>query len=107
MAIAKRFKLLLIAFVLEVAVTALAMSFPLADKGWFIPLMPFVAPGSALMFFVGGGNSAMDGIAPDWRVTLALVLGFLLNAAIMYCVCLLVRKVYIEVKPAFKWKDLK
>ncbi|WP_047489570.1 hypothetical protein [Terriglobus sp. TAA 43] len=107
MTTAKRFKLLLIAFVLEVAVTALVVSFPDVDRGWYIPLVPFFAPGWVLMFLVGGGNSLMDGIVPVGRENLALALGFLLNTAIMYGFCYLVTRVHSEVRPVFRWKDLK
>lgn len=103
----KRFKLLLIAFVLEVAITALVVSSPHVDRGWLIPLVPFLAPGWVLMFLVGGGNSLMDGIVPAWQENLALALGFLVNTVFMYGFCFFVRYVYTEVRPVFKWKDLK
>jgi hypothetical protein len=104
--IEKRIRLLLAVFCLESIVTALVVTFPW-QKDWLILLMPFIVPGYILTFLIGGGNSMMDGISPDWRVNLGLGAGFLFNTAIMYGFCLVVSKCYKIARPQFGSKDLK
>jgi hypothetical protein len=79
-----------VALLLEAGVYAITVTFP-ANKGIVI-LVPLILPGTILQFFVGGGMSMLDGLAPEWRTNLALVFGFLLNTILMYGCCLLVLK---------------
>ena len=86
-----------VAFLLEVAVYAITVMLP-ANKGSVI-LIRLLLPGTILQFFVGGGMSMVDGLAPEWRTSLAFGLGFLLNTGLTYGCCVLVAKVAKIIRP--------
>lgn len=96
----ERVRTAITAFCLELAVYALAL---LSTKGhaWSVLLVPVLAPGSLLQFLVGGGMSMVDGVSPEWRTNLALALGFILNATIMYGFCVVASRVWKEFRPIF------
>ena len=96
----KRVRTVAAAFCFELAVYALAVVFP-KDHGWSMLFIPVLVPGSLLQFFVGGGMSMIDGLSPDWRTDLALVLGFVLNTTVMYGLCVLASRVYKQLRPIF------
>jgi len=87
----------MVAFFLEVAMQAIMFTLP-ANKGSVIVAL-LSMPGTILQFFVGGGMSMVDGLAPEWRTNLAFALGFLLNTFLTYACCLLVAKVAKTVRP--------
>lgn len=91
-----------VAFLLEVAVYAITVMLP-ANKGSVI-LIPLLLPGTILQFFVGGGMSMVDGLAPEWRTDLAFGLGFLLNTGLTYGCCLLVSKVAKIIRPELQFR---
>lgn len=95
--IKKHLIMAMVAFLLEVAAHAITFTLP-ANKGSVI-LTPLLLPGTILQFFVGGGMSMVDGLAPEWRTDLAFALGFLLNTGLIYGCCLLVAKVAKIVRP--------
>jgi uncharacterized membrane protein YfcA len=61
-------------------------------NGISVLLGMLLLPGTTLGFFVGGGMSMVDGLTPAWRDDSAFALAFLVNAALMYGVCLLLAK---------------
>ena len=89
------------AVLLQAALYALVLEVP-GHRDWFVLLIPFMLPGIVLQFFLGGGMSMVDGVSPEWRADFAFAPGFLLNTVIMYCFCLLVRKLLREISPIFR-----
>jgi len=91
------------ALLLEAGVDAITVTFP-ANKGIVI-LAPLLLPETILQFFVGGGMSMVDRLAPEWSINLAFALGFVLNATLMYGCCLLVDKTMKIVRPALQSRE--
>jgi hypothetical protein len=89
---ARKRKLILTVLLFELVIHGLLVVVP-RNGSWVAPIIPFIFPGVVLAFIVGGGMSVVDGLSPDWRIGLGLVLGFLLNTTLMLGFCLLVNKI--------------
>lgn len=87
--LANGWRILAAAPLLEAALYALVIMFPRA--AWLF--IPVLAPGFLLEFFIGGGMSMIDGVAPEWRADTAFALGFLLNTIILWGFCTVVTRI--------------
>ncbi len=101
-----RWRVAFCALCLEIVVCTFVVA-PHLSREWFVPLIPFIAPGFIVLFLLGGGMSIVDGLVPDSKLALPMILGFLLNTVIMYVFCLVVSKCYKIARPQFCSKDLK